>query len=214
MKKLLTLLVLCACAYAAALLANPSRADYMSALQNASTRSIWVSSNGWHTGIIVQTADIPPPLLREKAPFMGERFVEMGWGDAGFYQAEEITTQLAAKALLVPSPSAVHLVGFSAEPSQYFTASEVLHLRVSEAGFARLLEFMDNSISRAPSAAIKRSEGLYGNSRFVAGSGHYSAVRTCNHWAADALQAAGVPLTPWYAATSSALMWQLRRYAE
>lgn len=212
-KKFLLLLVLCVAAYIWALTTNPSREEYFRTLEALPTHDIWVSSNGWHTGIIVPLNQIPAALMPEKSAFAGEVYLEMGWGDAGFYQAEDITTGLALEALFSPTPSAVHLVGFSAEPRHFFAASQVLQLRVSEAGFMQLLEFMDASLSRKPSPAITRTEGLYGNSRFYAGSGEYTALHTCNHWAAHALVTAGVPITPWYAATTSALMWQLQRYA-
>lgn len=214
MKKLLFILLLCFAAYAAALAANPPRAHYLDTLKDQPTRSIWVSSNGWHTGIIVPMADISANMLPQKSTFTGEAYLEMGWGDAGFYQAEEITTSLAARALLVPSASAVHLVGFAPPPAHYFASSDVLRLSISVEGFTRLLHFMQASIAPRPSNAIYREKGLYGNSRFYEGAGEYSALHTCNHWAADALRAAGIPLTPWYAATSGTLMWQLRRYAD
>lgn len=213
-RKLFALAALLAALWFWASLANPPRGAYMATLAGQPTRTVWVGSNGWHTGIIVDMQAIPAGMLPQKAGFATERYLEMGWGDAGFYQAQEITTTLALDALLRPTPSAVHLAGFSAEPAAYFRHSEVLRLRVSEQGFHRLLRFMEASIGPMPSPAITRTEGLYGNSRFRAGVGEYSALRTCNHWAAEALREAGVPVTPWYAATSAALMWQLRRYAE
>ena len=213
MKKLIVICVVIFGIYAALLAANPSRQSYVAGLKNQQTQEIWVNSNGWHTGIIVPIARIPQNLLPEKTAFSDNIFLEMGWGDAGFYQAEEITTVMALRALFSPSPSVVHLVGFNAAPAEYFPAARVIRLHITQEGFIRLMKFMDASISRAPSIALHRQEGLYGNSRFYAGSGTYSVVHTCNHWAADGLKTAGIPLTPWYAATSGALMWQLQRYA-
>lgn len=213
MKKLILVLIALFLSYLAALLANPPRDDYFAALTGQPTRTIWVSSNGWHTGIIVPTELIPRELLSEKRDFPTAAYLEIGWGDAGFYQADAITSSIALKAVFLPTPSVVHVVGFSTAPEDYFAASDVLRFEISEAGLERLLQALDASIAHNETGAVKRSKGLYGESRFYAGRGNYSALHTCNHWAADMLTRAGIPITPWYAATSGTLMWQLRRYA-
>lgn len=214
MKKfLLILIVILGGLWLLASKANPPRESYMASLQGQPTRSIWVNSNGWHTGIIVQTSDIPAGVLPAKSLFGAAQYLEMGWGDEGFYRAEEITTDLAMDALFSDTPSVVHMVGFSTPPKTYFSSSKVLELRVTEEGLRRLLRFMNASVSRT-GGTQPLGPGLYGDSRFFSGIGSYSALHTCNHWAAQALLEAGIPITPWYAATSSALMWQLARYAQ
>lgn len=213
MKKVILVLIALFLCYLAALLANPPRDEYFAALSGQSAYTVWVSSNGWHTGIIVPTELIPRDLLPEKRDFPTAAYLEIGWGDAGFYQAETITTSIALKALFLPTPSVVHMVGFSTAPEEYFTASDVLRFEVGEEGFRRLLQALDASVGHGETGAVHRKKGLYGDSRFYAGRGNYSALHTCNHWAADMLTQAGIPITPWYAATSGTLMWQLRRYA-
>ena len=213
MKKLLCLFALAGLVYGWALLANPSRGDYFATLQPDATQTIWISSNGWHTGIIVPIDKIPRHLLPEKADFPYATYLEMGWGDAGFYQAEDITTSLAVRALLTPTPSVVHLAGFRDTPETMFPHSTVMALPVSDAGMLRLLEGMHAGIARdgRPRAPVLR-QGLYSHSAFYPGVGEYSLLHTCNHWAADRLAEAGIPLTPWYAATTGALLWQAERY--
>lgn len=213
MKKFFLILIAGFLCYLAALLANPPREDYFATLSGQPAHSIWVSSNGWHTGIIVPTELIPRELLPEKRDFPTAAYLEIGWGDAGFYQADTITTSLALKALFLPTPSVIHLVGFTTPPEEYFAASDVLRFEVSPEGLQRLLKALDASIAHNETGAVKRKKGLYGESKFYAGRGDYSAFHTCNHWAADVLTQAGIPITPWYAATSGTLMWQLRRYA-
>jgi Protein of unknown function (DUF2459) len=52
---------------------------------------------------------------------------------------------------------------------------------------------------------------LYGDSKFYSARGRYHLLYTCNTWIADALRAAGLPITPVYAMTAGNLMWQVSR---
>ena len=49
---------------------------------------IFVTSDGWHSGIIVAKSDLPPDRLPETADFPEACFLEFGWGDAVSYPAK------------------------------------------------------------------------------------------------------------------------------
>ena len=100
------------------------------------------------------------PTLEER--FAGKRWLEIGWGDAGFYQAEKITTRLTLHAVFWPTKSVVHIVGFTSPPTRYFAHSEVQTLAVDEVQVDRIVEFVSNSLARDKAEAlIKLREGIW-----------------------------------------------------
>jgi len=71
--------------------------------------------SGWHTSIVIPNKDLIVSQYFKNFPYL-----EVNWGDKGFYQAgaSELKQKLAApKALLVPSESVMYFVGV-AENSQ------------------------------------------------------------------------------------------------
>ena len=78
-------------------------------------RTIFVVSHGWHTGLILPYEPLSALLDLEKV--MGEStYYEFGWGDADFYQAEEVTSGITLKAVLWPTESVLHVVSIREDP--------------------------------------------------------------------------------------------------
>ena len=50
----------------------------------ADHRTIYVIAQGWHVGVALRRADIPAGMLPEQTDFPQARYLEFGWGDAGF----------------------------------------------------------------------------------------------------------------------------------
>ena len=59
---------------------------------------IFVTSNGWHSGIVVAKADLPLDRLPETLDFPEARFLEFGWGDAVYYPAKQPTFGMSLQA--------------------------------------------------------------------------------------------------------------------
>ena len=65
--------------------------------------TIHVTSNGWHTGIVVPRAALPADVIPEAVDFGDARYLSFGWGDAAYYPAPQPGLELllsAAFALL------------------------------------------------------------------------------------------------------------------
>ena len=65
-----------------------------------------------------------------KSRFGETPYLEFGWGDKGFYQANEITSGITFKAVFWPTESVVHVVAVPKEPRIYFKNSEGQKCRV------------------------------------------------------------------------------------
>jgi uncharacterized protein (TIGR02117 family) len=212
MHRVLLLLLLLATATFSAGCLGPRRSLFPPAA-NVSPKTIHVVSHGWHTGIIVRRADIPTNVWPARRDFARFEFIEVGWGDDGFYRADKITTAITVKALFWPTPSVLHVVGFNSPPAENFPASKLIRVELSPEGFTRLCAFIEDAYTRTASGqTIPLGTGLYGHSEFYRANGSYYFPRSCNYWTASALRSAGCPATPLGAVTASCLMFQVKRF--
>jgi len=174
---------------------------------------IFVTNHGWHTGIVLSTSALEGVLPQRSNRLTQQEYIEVGWGDAGFYQAKDAGIGLTLRALLWPSDTVLHLVGFSGQPKHYFPSSQVYSVPVQAANMWSLREFIRNSFAIDSSGRImKEQQGLYGISEFYRGIGQYSLLNTCNTWTAKALYSAGLPIDPRFQWTASAITDFLDQY--
>ncbi len=182
---------------------------------------VWVVEHGWHAGVAVRQASlraagVAPAVWPERADFPRGGYVEVGWGEAGYYPDPDPGVGDALRAGLWPTASVLHVTGFVRPPPEAFPHREVLRLEVSAEGLRALARFVHDAHLRGGSGARAEPvrEGLWDGSLFYPGAGRYHALRNCNTWVAAALRAAGLPVAPGGALTVGALMRQLRPLAE
>lgn len=158
-------------------------------------QTFYVISHGWHTGIAIDSKDLINRAPSLKDEFGNGDYLEIGWGDEQFYQASEITTGLALRAILLPTTTVLHIVEIPGEPQHYFPSSEIIRLSVPESGYEKMLEYILKSFMRDGGDKIKKlGRGLYGNSRFYRANGNFHAFNTCNTWVSKAVASTGFPM--------------------
>src|SRR5262245_20622931 len=122
----------------------------------AQTIEVFVVNHGYHAGIVlpraraaeVARANVKRSLQAVTARFGEYPWLEIGWGDEGFYTSvptiASLTLPMALRALFRPgNPSVVHVVGLAQHPDAAFPNLEIVRLRLSEPGFARLVDRLD-----------------------------------------------------------------------
>jgi len=172
-------------------------------------------SHGWHTGIVIRRTDLPAAVWPESKDFPDAEYLEVGWGDRDYYQSREPDAWITLKAALWPTPSVLHIVGFSGPVASYFPHSEVVELTLSPRSFEHLSGFVHGSFDRNGAARSSRlGPGLYGYSAFYPARGKFHLFNTCNVWTARVLRAAGLPVTPSYAITTDNVMSQARPFGK
>jgi len=176
-------------------------------------RSVFVVNHGWHSAIVIKKADIPEAVLPELRDFPDAEYLEIGWGDWDYYQAPDPGLGLALKAAFWSSGSVLHVAGFKGTVENYFLASEIVEIVLSDGAFRLLIQFVSDTFSRADAAEpVESRPGLYPNSRFYSARGSFHLFRTCNTWVAEALYSAGLPVSPGYAITAGNLSYQVKRF--
>jgi uncharacterized protein (TIGR02117 family) len=172
---------------------------------------IFVVSHGYHSGLVLSREAVAEAAGRQSHAalgavsqrFAGTRWLEIGWGDEGFYRhvpdVASLTIGLAVRALFRPgNPSVVHVVGLPGHPREVFSRSDIVRIELSSGGWARMLDALEASFSKGEGGAVPQplGPGLYGSSLFYRGVETFHVFNVCNHWAARLLSAAGVPTAP------------------
>jgi len=175
------------------------------------TIPVHIVSHGWHTGLV-----IPARALNAILPELGDRFgapafYEIGWGDKGFYQAQDITPGLALRALFRSPGTVMHVSAVPLSPQDSFPESQLASFCVSQEEIDALTQFLSGSFSHDEAGHLMPlSKGIYGDSQFYDAAGRYSAANTCNKWTAKALRSAGFGIDPSLKLTAGSVM----RYLE
>ncbi len=174
----------------------------------ASGVTVYVASNGYHTGIVVpaQTAAFdwdryaPPRDLGD--PSLAGRWLLFGWGDRDFYLNTptwaEFDVRTGLIAITGSGSTLVHVDHMDAPED----AIEIRKLVLTPAEYGRLTAFIAGTF--APGTAIK---GYTGRDRFYPARGRYSLFRTCNAWTGEALAAAGVKIGAWTPFEGGVMRW-------
>ncbi|WP_181702685.1 DUF2459 domain-containing protein [Chthonobacter albigriseus] len=214
-----------ALAFAVAALATARSAvpDLYPPAPGAPTIMVHVVNHGLHSAIIVPVDRLRQigyqedrqPLITVGERFYASPWVEIGWGDEGFYRYVptwwEIDWGIAIAAITGTGGSSVfHVVGLPDDPARVFPASDILTLSLSEAGFSRLANAVAEGFMIHGGAPVDLGVGIYGDSNFYRSDLAYSALMTCNHWTADVLHAAGLPASAVTATLPAGLMAELR----
>ncbi|GBC59841.1 hypothetical protein DENIS_0782 [Desulfonema ishimotonii] len=176
----------------------------------AGNQTLFVVSHGWHTGLVINRAAASSHLEHLRGVFENAKYIEIGWGDEGFYRAEKITAGLVLRAIFWPTKTVLHIVAVPIPPEEYFPGSKVVELTLSEKGFEKMVRYINSSF--APDGSlnpVSLGPGLYGDSLFFRAKGQYVAFNTCNNWTAHAIRASGFPISPFYALTAGNVMYQV-----
>ncbi len=191
-----------------------------------------VADHGVHAGLIIRLADIDaiarqtddPVLQAVLTRFDAYQWLEIGWGDEDFYRfapaLSDVTVRMAFNALAGLNKTAVlHVAGLHDNAAASFPRSDVVDLRLTRRGLARLVGGLSKSFGRQSMESfaaesidrpIELGPGIYGPSLFYRATGHYSVLNTCNRWIADLLASAGVAASPVPATLSGGLIAELR----
>lgn len=196
--------VVAALLYAACLLAGCAAAPERTSLSaatppvDADTRTIYVVRRKWHIDVGFEASDLDASLKPVSRLFPSVRYVFFGFGDRHYFLAKKHGAPVLLSALW-PGEGLVLVTELSGDPQAAFGASQVIALKISAADFARAQDFVWTSLKQMPGASSRTAPyapGPYEESVYLAATPHYSALHTCNTWAAEVLAAGGFRIQP------------------
>jgi len=134
-----------------------------------------------------------------------QEFEEWGYAERAWYVEGKTGIDGIFRALLWPTDGVVEVgrhISIWAERTPQ-TPVEVFVLHLEPEPYRHLRQFLESTLlSRTPLARL-------GGSAFYPSAQSYHLFHTCHQYAARALQAAGLPLTPALAFNRTMLGWQL-----
>jgi uncharacterized protein (TIGR02117 family) len=176
-------------------------------LEKSAKNEVYVVNHGWHTGFVVHASEIKKEIPELKQRFGNAPYIEFGWGDKEFYQANEITPDITLKAIFLPTESVLHAVAVSSEADKYFKHSEVHKFCLEDLELKSLVDFISNSFYRDESGSIlKLNHGIYGDSQFYKAKGNFHIFNTCNKWTAKGLESTGMKISTTFKLTAGSIM--------
>ncbi len=174
--------------------------------------TVHVASYGYHADLVIPTDQIDPTIWPAYFGADRKRFLAVGWGDRGFYTHPDASPDLwtTSLALFFPTPTVMHVLETDRPIDQQYRGYDRQTIQLSRTGFDLLCAHVRDGFNRQPSGdPIRIGQGLWPDSLFYEGSGFYMMPFTCNTWCAQALRAAGCPITPIWAVTRENIMWQI-----
>jgi uncharacterized protein (TIGR02117 family) len=169
---------------------------------------VYVVSHGWHAGFAIESEFILDQIP-EHSELPDTKFLKFGWGDARYYSNPDAGFWILLRAALLPTKSAIHVVGFDIPVELYFSGSKVVEIKITEDGAAELGKFIDQTIKKDNAGnPIYYADGLYRSSVFLEAEKSYIFPRTSNKWTAKAIRKTGYPISPFYAFTSGNVIKQ------
>ncbi|WP_040395413.1 TIGR02117 family protein [Catenovulum agarivorans] len=204
---LVAVLFLAGCAY------KPDAVEHTQPYSATGSHTIYLVNHGWHTGIVVPQQPFSQSVPQLVTRFNQADYLEFGWGDKGFYQADKITFGLAIKALLWPTDSVVHVVGLTEAVDVYFPSSQIESLLLTDVELQSLVKFIAGSFAFDQAGLIQPTQlGIYGDSQFYQAIGNYHAFNTCNNWTAKALKSFGMDIFVSSKLTADSVMDYVKAY--
>jgi hypothetical protein len=155
--------------------------------------TIYVVRRDWHIDVGFAVADLAPPLSSLAAAFPGVRYLVFGFGDRRYLQSrnKRLPNMIAA---LWPGRGLILMTALTATPGEAFGEREVIALPVDLQQVIAAETWVWTGLSKQQAAAQLEGPGPYPGSLYIETTANYSAVHTCNTWAAQVLQAAALPV--------------------
>jgi hypothetical protein len=178
--------------------------------------SIYLVKANWHTGLMIPVNDFTKKILPVLSYFEGFEYVDIGWGDAEFYQSPGFNICLAAYAILLPTPSVIRIDGYKFPIERVVEWREfAIQFVLTKDSFLKMADFINQSFKYDDyKKVIISSRDKERPIIFFKSVHYYFFMRTCNTWAAEAIQSTGVEIDTFGLVTAGQLYFKLSRFGK
>jgi uncharacterized protein (TIGR02117 family) len=171
---------------------------------------VLVVRRGWHIDVGFPADELKAPLRFVASALPTARYVLFGFGDMHYLVSRKKGVSTLAAALW-PGSGIMLVTGLEGTPQQGFGAQQVIELTLSDACAGALQDFIARSFVTRDGGADVYETGPYEGSVYYLAVPRYSALHTCNTWAAEALRAAPLRVHHWGVLFAGQLWTQARR---
>ncbi len=163
--------------------------------------TIYLSSLGWHTGIVIPAKSFPDSLWENGHNFADAHYLEIGWGDEDFFTQKNFDIWYAIKAVSWPTPSAIQIKPVNRKVENYYSNTEVAKIELNDEQMQGLISYFVEELELDRNGKIiPVKENSVKN--YYKSSSSYYFPKNSNVWAARALKRAGLSIRPlWYQTT-------------
>lgn len=165
--------------------------------------NIYIRTNGVHLELVVplrnEMRDWTDFLTVDEVVASQVRLVSFGWGDRNFFlktpQWSDLTLNTAVKALLVNSPSAMHVDFYRG----LTTNENCRGISIGREQYQSIVAYVENSFARNVDGQPIRIEGFQYSAidAFYEATGSYNLFYTSNTWTNQCLKEAGLKASVW-----------------
>jgi Protein of unknown function (DUF2459) len=186
----------------------PPAAHTVSSASSRSSVTVYVARRKWHIDVGFAVADLDPALLPVKGEFGAAKYLFFGFGDRRYLLTKNRNAPLLLRALW-PGPALVLVTAIDGPPTVAFGPLQVIRIELGVAQGHAMQAFVRATLVGSPLTAL--APGPYAESAYYAAAQQYSALHTCNTWAAEALRAADQPIRATGVIFAGQLWHQVRR---
>ena len=159
--------------------------------------TIWVTSNGLHTHLMVPSDNLKEYVPTLKPYFPDSRWLQVGWGDYQYYGNPQQTKLMGIKALFLPTQAVIGVLAIARPDEKLSRSSRVYSGAIDTFYYQRLLSFIGEYFKLDSSEKMSPIRGNDNGEDFFQAYGTYSILNTCNNWTARVLKAAGLNINPY-----------------
>lgn len=174
---------------------------------------IYVSSIGWHTGIVVPAYSLPDSIWKEGHDFSEADYLEIGWGEADFYPSEGANLWYAIKSIFWPTPSVIHINAIMQSVEDYYTNTNVVKIEITDDQLEKIIRFIVKEMDLDEQGNIvPAAKGFYPQSHFYKGNSSYYFPNHSNVWVARAIKRAGFDIRPIWLQTTGCVLNKVEEF--
>jgi hypothetical protein len=151
---------------------------------------MYLARRSWHIDVGFAVHDLGPSLAFVVRRFPRAKYLFFGFGDRHYLLSKGKGPSTLAGALF-PGPGLILVTTLENSPAQAFGGPHVLEFALPAAQAAAAQSFVRRALAGGEGDIAPLAEGPYEGSVYYPAVARYSALHTCNTWAAEALQSAG-----------------------
>jgi Protein of unknown function (DUF2459) len=175
--------------------------------------TVYVVRRGWHIDVGYAVQDLREPLRSIAKNFPSVDYVFFGFGDKHYL--DNVKNQHGPKMLaaLWPGRGIILVTTLQSPPKAAFDDDRVIAMAATERQLQDSQNYVWESLITESQEADVYQPGPYVGGYYFLAVPKYSAVHTCNTWAAQTLRAAGFPIRARGVLFAGQLWSQVRRLA-